>query len=111
MMRTAPRSGAERALQRFRRDPTSFPGKTYDLDTAAIKFRRAAFVRGDVRLLMAEHGPPGLRQMRECERVGRGSARHQKNRDPLLKNGGQLLLDSPRPGIASVGQCRALIGL
>ena len=47
--------------------------------------------------------------MRECKRVGRGSARHQEDRKLMLKNVGQLRLDPPRPRIISIGQCRALI--
>ncbi len=110
-MRTTPRDRAERALQRRGRELTCFARQAHELDPAAVEFRRAAFVRGDVRLPMAEHSAPGLSQLRECERVGRGSARHQEHRKLTLKNIGQSLLDPPRPGIASVGQRDAFIGL
>ena len=96
-------------LQRVGRDLAGFAGKADELDSTAIEFRRAAFVRRDVRLVMAEHGAPGRREMRERERIGRGSRRHQENRDLTRKHLGESLLDAPRPDVLPIAQRRALV--
>ncbi len=96
-------------LQRVGRDLAGFAGKADELHSTAIEFRRAAFVRRDVRLVMAEHGAPGRREMRKRERIGRGSRRHQENRDLTRKHLGESLLDAPRPDVLPIAQCCALI--
>ena len=109
MMRAAPLPLIERTLQRRRRDLAGFAGKPNELDAAAEEFGRATFIRGDVRLLMAEHGTPGRREVRECEGVRRGSGRHQEDRDLALKNLGECPLDPFGPAIAAVGQRGAVV--
>src|SRR6185295_18325581 len=49
VMRAAPLPLIERGLQRLRRDLAGDAGKPDQLDAAAEKFRRTAFVDGDVR--------------------------------------------------------------
>src|SRR6476659_6231587 len=109
MMRTAPLPISERVLQRRRRDLAGFAGKADELDAAAEEFRCAAFVGGDVRLLMAEYGAPRRRQMRKREGVGRGSGRHQEHRDLVLKNLREAPLGASGPVVTAVGQRRAVV--
>ena len=110
MMRAAPLPLIERALQRRRRDLAGFAGKPDQLDAAAEEFRRAAFVGGDVRLVMAQHGAPGRREVRERERVRRGAGRHQEDRDLALKDLGECPLDPFGPVVVAVGQRGAVVG-
>ena len=110
MVRTAPLPVSERVLQRGRRDLAGFAGKADKLDAAAEEFRRAAFVGGDVRLVVTEHGAPRRRQMRKREGVGRGSGRHQEHRDLALKNLREAPLGASGPVVTAVGQRGAVVG-
>jgi hypothetical protein len=47
--------------------------------------------------------------MRERERIGAGSGRHQENGDLALENLREAALDPPGPGIVAVGQRRPFI--
>src|SRR5262249_41818836 len=85
------------------------PREAAALQPTAVEFRRAAFVRRDMRLGMAEHGAPRRSEMRQCERVGRGSCRHQENCDLVREKFGEARFDASGPGIAAVAQRRALI--
>src|SRR5262249_56057249 len=76
----APGPGGERAPQRLGGDLACLARKPHELDSTAEEFRRAAFVRCDVRLVMAEHGAPGRGEMRQRERVRGGSGGHQGDR-------------------------------
>lgn len=81
-----------------------------DLGPAGEEFRRAAFVGGDMRLVMAEHRPPGLDQARQRERVRRRAGRDQENRDLALEQLREQGLDPLRPRIVAIGGGEALIG-
>jgi hypothetical protein len=110
VMRAAPLAGIERALQGRGRDLAACAREPDELDAAAEEFRRAAFIRRDMRLGVAEHGAPGRREMRERQRVGRGPGRHQEYRDLVLEQLGEPLLDVPGPGVAAIGERRAVVG-
>jgi len=109
MMRAAPLPVIDCMLKRRRRDLASFACKPEKLDAAAEEFGRATLVGGDVRLVVAEHGAPGRREVRERKRVRRGAGRHQEDRDLALKNLGECPLDASGPIIAAVGQRGALV--
>src|SRR5262249_24428616 len=93
----------------FGRNLAAFARKADELQSTAVEFRRAAFVRRDMRLGMAQHGAPRRSEMRQCERVGRGSGRHQENCDLMREKFGEARFDASGPGIAGVGRRCALI--
>ena len=109
MMRAAPLPFIERALQRRRRDLAGLACEADELDAAAEEFGRAAFVGGDVRLVVAQHGAPRRREVCQRERVCRRAGRHQEHRDLALKNLGESSLDPLGPIIAAVGERGAVV--
>ena len=109
VMRTAPLA-VERVRHGIGRDLAAYSCEPDELDAAAKEFRRAAFVHGDMRLLVAENGTPGRRQMRERERIGRSPRRNQEHRDLALEHLGEPAFDALGPGILAIGERVPLIG-
>ncbi len=107
-MRPAPLP-IERALQGFGRDLARFSRKANELNAAAEEFRRAAFIRGDMCLLVAQDCAPGRRVLRDCKRVCRCSCRHQKHRNIAFEHLRKPALHLSRPVIVAVGKRTALI--
>ena len=107
-MRSAP-STVERAHQGSWCDLAAFAAKRNELDTAAEEFRRAAFVRCDMRILVTEDRAPGRSEMRERERIGCCPGCHEKHRDLALEKLAQALLDARGPGVATIGEHLAFI--
>ena len=87
----------------------SLPGEPDELEAAAEEFRRPTFVGRDVRFRMAQHRPPGRRQVRERERIGRRSGRHEKNGNVALEQLREFFLDTSGPGVVAVGQRRPVV--
>jgi hypothetical protein len=101
------------ALERFaqlrRRDLSCLAGNGDELYAAAEKLRRAAFVGGDMRVLVTEHSAPGRRQMGDGKRIGGRARCDEKNGDLALEHLCKTALDFFRPRIPSVGQHLAVI--
>ena len=75
----------------------------HELEARAKELRRPAFVGVDVRLPVADDGPPGRRHRRQRQGVGRRAGVHQQHAHLALEDAGQLLLDAACPLVAAVG--------
>jgi hypothetical protein len=108
MMRPAPLA-VERARQGLRRNLAARPRKADELDATTEEFRRAAFIGGDMRLVVAEHRAPWRCEMRERQRIGGGAGRHEKNGDVALEHVSEPPLEAGRPVVVAIGERRPLI--
>jgi len=109
-MRTAPRQALECRLQGRGRDLAGFARKRDQFEPAAEEFRSAAFVGREMTFLMAQHGSPGRRDVRQRQRVRGGSGRHQERRELVLEDFGQASLQPFRDRILAVAEREAVVG-
>src|SRR5262249_19722346 len=91
------------------RDLAAVARKPDQLDAAAKKFRRAAFVDRDMRSRVTEHRAPGRREMRQRQRIRTGPGRQQKDRHVVLEQLGEPRLDAPGPVVIAIGQRGAVV--
>ena len=110
-MRPAPLPVLQGTTQRGGRDLAPLTREADQLQPAAEKFRRAAFVDGDVRLRVAQHRAPRRRKVSDRKRIGGGTGRHQEDRAVALENLRDPRLDAPRRIVIPVPERKAFVGL
>ena len=62
-----------------------------------------------MRLLVAQHGTPGRREMGKRQRVGGSPGRHQEDRDLVLEQLRELMLDALGPVVTAIGERGAFV--
>ncbi len=77
---------------------------------AAEKFRRAAFVGNGMGFAVAQHGPPGRRQMRQRQCIGGSAAAHQKYRHVPFEHFREPTLQPSGQGVVPVGNGESGVG-
>src|SRR5262249_18590472 len=78
--------------------------------SAAEKFRRATLVHNGVGLRVAQHGPPGRRQVGKCQRVGGSAGTYQKYRYVALKQIRKPAFEPLGQGIVPIGNGKSGVG-
>ena len=99
----------DRVGQRFRRHLAADARHADELEAAAEKFRRAAFVGEDMRLGMRKHRAPRRADMRERQRIGRRAGRHQEHGDLVLENLADPPFDRAGDVIVAIAHGEAVI--
>ena len=107
----AARHEREGVVERGWRDLASASGKADQLGPGREKFRRAAFVRGDMRKFVAENGAPGIRDGGQRQRIRRRARGDQKDLDLALENVRQRNLGAAGPLVRAISGGRAAVGV
>jgi hypothetical protein len=100
----------DRGLDLRRRDAAIGRGQRQQLGAAHEKLRRAALVRGDMRLLVAQHRPIRVDQCRQRQRIGGGAGADRIDRQVSLKECGGARGQARGERIGAVGGDDAVVG-
>ena len=104
LVRAVPAISCERSLERIRRNLAVVARESVELDAAAEKFRRAAFVGDDVRLRVTEHNAPRRRHLRKRQRIRGRAGRHQEYSNVVLEDFRETALDRRRPVVIAIAE-------
>lgn len=110
LMRTVAAITCERRLQRLGGDFAGLSRQTFELEAAAEKLHRAAFVGDDVRFGVTQHDAPRRRDLRQRQRIGRGPGRHEENGNVAFKDFAESTFGPFRPVVAAIAGRIALVG-
>ena len=101
----------DRRLERRRVHPPMRAMHQRQLCAMHVKLRRAAFILGDMSVLVAKHRTPRRRQKRQRQRIGHGARGHQIDRRfRRLKNLADLVARPVHEGIGAIAARIARIG-